>query len=56
MNVAGYFDRLIGFLDHAVSERFLKPKHRGMLIVGDTADAVLTEFAAYEPPVVGKWI
>jgi uncharacterized protein (TIGR00730 family) len=56
VNVAGYFDRLIGFLDHSVSEQFLKPKHRGMLIVGDTADAVLTEFAAYEPPTVTKWI
>jgi uncharacterized protein (TIGR00730 family) len=56
VNVAGYFDRLIGFVDHAVSEQFLRPKHRGMLIVGDTADAVLTEFAAYEPPTVTKWI
>lgn len=33
LNVAGYFDQLIGFLDHAVTERFLKPEYRSMIIV-----------------------
>ena len=56
VNVGGYFDGLIGFLDHAVAEQFLKPKHRQMLIVGETPAEVLDRFAGYVPPAVGKWI
>jgi hypothetical protein len=33
LNVAGFFDPLVAFLDHAVRERFLKPPHRSLLIV-----------------------
>jgi uncharacterized protein (TIGR00730 family) len=56
VNIAGYFDRLIGFIDSSVAEGFLKPRHRQMLIVGDSPAAVLDAFASYEPPAVGKWI
>lgn len=33
LNVAGYYQPLIRFLDHAVEHGFLKPKHRSLLIV-----------------------
>lgn len=33
LNVSGYYDRLIGFLDGAVAEDFVKPKHRALMIV-----------------------
>jgi uncharacterized protein (TIGR00730 family) len=33
LNVAGYYDPLIQFMDRAVSEDFVKPKHRALLIV-----------------------
>jgi uncharacterized protein (TIGR00730 family) len=33
LNVAGYYQMLIEFLDHAVEHGFLKPKHRSLLIV-----------------------
>jgi len=33
LNVSGYYDPLIEFLDHAVSQDFVKPKHRALLIV-----------------------
>jgi uncharacterized protein (TIGR00730 family) len=56
VNLAGYFDDLIRFLDHAVDEELLKPKHRAMLIVADSPAAVLDAFVGYEPPAVGKWI
>ena len=32
LNVAGYYDPLIRFLDHAVEQDFIKPKHRALLI------------------------
>jgi hypothetical protein len=33
LNVGGYYDPLIQFLDHAVADDFIKPKHRALLIV-----------------------
>jgi len=55
-NVAGYYDKLAQFLDHATAEQFLKPQHREMLIVEEDGRRLLERFAAYEPPVVTKWI
>jgi uncharacterized protein (TIGR00730 family) len=33
LNVCGYYDPLIQFLDRAVADDFIKPKHRALLIV-----------------------
>jgi predicted Rossmann-fold nucleotide-binding protein len=54
--VAHYYDRLIDFLDHAVSERFLRSDHRSMLVIAEGPDELLDAFARYRPPTVEKWI
>ncbi len=41
LNVAGFFDGLLAWLDHAGREGFLKPKHRDLLAVDDDADRLL---------------
>lgn len=41
LNVNGYFDALIAYLDHAVSEGFIHPDHRAMLHVSDTPEVLL---------------
>lgn len=56
LNVAGYFDGLVAFLDHAVAERFVKEPHRSMLIVSDDPSDLLHRFETYEAPAVKKWI
>ena len=56
LNVAGYFDALTTFLDHATQEQFLKPQHRSVLIVEQEPVALLDRFAAYQPPSVQKWL
>lgn len=33
LNIEGFYDRLAGFLDHVVEERFLKRQHREILII-----------------------
>ncbi len=33
VNVGGYYDRFLEFLDHAVGEQFLKPEHRALFLV-----------------------
>jgi hypothetical protein len=47
LNVAGYYDPLIQFLDHAVSEDFLKPKHRALLMVEKEPAKLLDHFEVY---------
>lgn len=41
LNVAGYYDPLIQFLDHAVEQDFIKPKHRALLVVENDAARLL---------------
>jgi uncharacterized protein (TIGR00730 family) len=43
-NVTGYYDPLIQFLDHAVSEDFIKPKHRALMIVEGDPGKLLDRF------------
>jgi uncharacterized protein (TIGR00730 family) len=56
LNVDGYFDGLLTFLDHAVSERFLRIEHRAMVLVDDDPGRLLERFAGYRAPGVAKWI
>jgi uncharacterized protein (TIGR00730 family) len=56
LNVHGYFDGLLTFLDHAVAERFLRVEHRAMVLVDDDTDRLLEQFEGYRAPAVAKWI
>jgi uncharacterized protein (TIGR00730 family) len=55
-NVRGYYDGLARFLDHAVAERFVTPKHRAMLLVDEDLGALLDGLDAWEAPTQPKWI
>jgi uncharacterized protein (TIGR00730 family) len=46
LNSAGYYRRLIDFLDHAVAEEFLKPKHRTLLLIESEPELLLERCAA----------
>lgn len=56
LNVAGYWDGLVSFLDHAVRERFVREPHRAMLVVSEDPEELLDRFAAWRAPEVPKWI
>ena len=56
LNIAGYYDQLAGFLNHAVQESFMRAEHRAMLIVDNQPATLLDRYAAYTPPTVSKWI
>ena len=56
LNVAGYYDSMLQFLDHAVAERFVRDVHRSMVVVESDPEKLLSRFASYEPPRVVKWI
>lgn len=57
LNVGGFYDRLVAFLDEVVQEGFLNEDHRSTLLVGTDAGPLLDALAAYEPPATGgKWL
>jgi uncharacterized protein (TIGR00730 family) len=44
LNINGFYDRLLTFLDHCVAEGMLKPKNREILLVANTVDEVFNKF------------
>jgi uncharacterized protein (TIGR00730 family) len=56
LNVAGFFDPLLAFLDRLADQRFVRPEHRGMLCTRAVAGDLLHEMAEYRPIDVWKWL
>jgi uncharacterized protein (TIGR00730 family) len=57
LDVDGFFDPLLGWLDHTVREGFLRDKHRGLLLRSDDPNGLLDMLASARPaPVTPKWI
>lgn len=56
LDVEGYFERLVAFLDHSVEQRFVTSAHRAMLIVERDPGALLDRLAAERPPESSKWM
>ncbi|MBN1873923.1 MAG: TIGR00730 family Rossman fold protein [Anaerolineae bacterium] len=58
LNVCGYYDALITFLDHAVQEHFVQSTQRAMVLVDHDPAALLEQFVTYQAPQIdkAKWI
>lgn len=56
LNVGGFYDRLMDFLDHAVAQRFVRSEHRGMIVVENEALRLLEGLQNWTMPEVSKWM
>jgi hypothetical protein len=56
LNVAGYWDQLLAFIDHMVGERFLRAQQRDALLVSDSPSALVERLTSYQPVVLDKWL
>jgi len=56
LNTNGFYTGLSSFLDHIVTEAFVKPVHRSMLIVEQEVRPLLTALQDYNAPEATKWI
>lgn len=58
LNINGYYDHLIKFLDHSLEKNFIVPEHRAMIIIDDDPESLLDKFLNYVPPKIdkAKWI
>ncbi|MCL2657216.1 MAG: TIGR00730 family Rossman fold protein [Betaproteobacteria bacterium] len=57
LNVAGYWDGLLEFLDHAHAEAFLSGEHRRFLQVGATPETLLAALETWQAPITRRhWV
>ena len=56
LNVGGYFDGLLGCIDSAVAEGFIRPEQRRVLMSGSEPDALLDALERFEPVEREKWL
>jgi uncharacterized protein (TIGR00730 family) len=56
LNVEGYFDGLIGFLENAFEQQFVKELYRPLLMQTNEPAVLLDKFSGYKAPKVRKWM
>jgi uncharacterized protein (TIGR00730 family) len=56
LDVGGFFEPLMAFLDRAVREQFVKEPHRAIALIDRDPAALLARFDTWTAPRVEKWI
>jgi uncharacterized protein (TIGR00730 family) len=56
LNVQGYFERLLSFLDHTMEQGFVRREYAALLAVSEHPTTLLDSLATQVPPAVEKWI
>ena len=54
LNVRGYYDHLIAFIDHAVKEQFIPSDNKALILVDDKPDKLLHKIEDFRPAQVDK--
>jgi uncharacterized protein (TIGR00730 family) len=56
LDVAGYWERLLAFLDHMVDERFIYAEHRDSLLVERGAATLIDRLGSFQHHARDKWL
>ena len=56
LNIEGYYDGLIGFLENSFEQQFVNELYRPMLMKAREPLTLLDQFATYRAPKVRKWM
>ena len=56
LNVNNYFNHLLAFFNHMVSQELLKEENRDLVLHDYTIEGLLTKMNNYQPKEVPKWI
>ncbi|MFA8344354.1 MAG: TIGR00730 family Rossman fold protein [Rhodothermaceae bacterium] len=54
LNINGYYDKLIEFIDGAIEQKFIKEEHRKLFFVDDSPAALIEKFKSYSAPSINK--
>ena len=55
-DVQGYYQPLMGMVDHMIAERFLPASHRGAIVVQSAPDDLIDGLVNFVPVITQKWI
>ena len=56
LDVGGYFEPLVRFLDHMTREGFMAKPHRDMVLVEEDPEALVRRLREYQAPSIPRWI
>jgi uncharacterized protein (TIGR00730 family) len=56
LNVSGFYNHFLKFLDHIVEARLLRPQHRALILDATSVDNLLTRISNWKTTLVDKWI
>jgi uncharacterized protein (TIGR00730 family) len=56
LDIAGFYRPLIEFLNHTQNEGFIRPQHRDLVLVADSAEKMLGRLKTFRPPTEVKWV
>lgn len=56
LNIEGFFDSYLSFLDTVVKEGFLRMEHRKLVLEDEHPFELLNKMRQYRPPNLPKWI
>ncbi|MFN8530037.1 MAG: TIGR00730 family Rossman fold protein [Anaerolineae bacterium] len=56
LNVENFFDPFLRYFDHMSDEGFIRPHHRGILVVRPDVPSTIETLETYQPPLVDKWL
>jgi uncharacterized protein (TIGR00730 family) len=56
LNLNGYFNKLLEFIDHTMAEAFVKEKYRELFHVDVTIESLWERMKYHQPPKTRKWI
>jgi len=56
LNIEGFYDSYLSFLDTAVKEGFLRMEHRKLILEDEHPFELLNKMRHYRPPTLPKWI
>jgi uncharacterized protein (TIGR00730 family) len=56
LNVEGYFDGLLAFVEHSIAEGFLRREFAGTIRASSSPDELLDQLDSQRLPAVDKWL
>ncbi|HEY9302541.1 MAG TPA: TIGR00730 family Rossman fold protein [Phormidium sp.] len=56
LNVDGFYNELLSFLNHATQEKFIRPEHRSIVLAGENPEELIEKLSQFVVPNVHKWI
>ena len=56
LNIDHYYDSLLAFIDHSVTQGFVKEVHQQLFSVDESPNSLIDMMRKYESPIIDKWL